>query len=85
MKTIDPSQERLLQGVTHMVVNGLRHETHPTHQTIDEAIAFADRLKVEEAYVVHMSHHVQPHEKESALMPTHRHLAYDGLKFNCMI
>ncbi len=85
MKTIDPSQERLLQGVTHMVVNGLRHETHPTHQTIDEAIAFADRLKVEEAYVVHMSHHVQPHEKESALMPPHRHLSYDGLTFNCMI
>ena len=85
MKTIDPSQERLLQGVTHMVVNGLRHETHPTHQTIDEAIAFADRLKVEEAFVVHMSHHVAPHTEESAKMPPHRHLAYDGMEFSCEI
>ena len=46
---------------------------------------FHDKLKVEEAYVVHMSHHVQPHEKEAALMPTHRHLAYDGMEFSCEI
>lgn len=81
MKSILPDQERLLHGVRHLVVNGLRHEAHPTHQSVDDALAFADKLGVEEAYVIHMSHHIGLHEQEAAKMPPHRHLAFDGMRF----
>ena len=81
MKTIDKSQMELLKGVKVMVVNGLRHQQHPTHQTIEEAMDFADQLNVERAYFIHMSHHIQPHAMEMNLMPENRILAYDGLSF----
>lgn len=81
MKTIDPEQKKILEGITHLVVNGLRHQQHPTHQTIEEAIEFADSLNVEEAYIIHTSHHIAPHAEEELNMPPHRHLAYDQLTF----
>jgi len=81
MKTIDDSQKQMLEGVKCMVVNGLRHEQHPTHQTIEDAICFADELGVEMAYIIHMSHHIRPHALEMMNMPKNRVLAYDGMSF----
>lgn len=82
MKTIAPEQEKLLHGVKHLIVNGLRHEEHATHQTVEEAVAFADKLSVEKAYIIHMSHHVGLHAEEDAKLPANRHLAYDGMSFS---
>ena len=79
MSFIETEQKRLLEGVDYLVVNGLRHKPHPTHQTVDDAIAFADSLNVKEAYIIHMSHEIAPHAIESANMPPHRHLAFDGM------
>lgn len=81
MKTIIPEQKQLLEGVGTLVVNGLRHEQHPTHQTVEDAVAFADNLGVDEAYIIHVSHHLGLHSAEDALMPPHRHIAYDGMTF----
>lgn len=81
MKTILPEQKKMLEGVSHLVVNGLRHEPHPTHQSVEDAIAFADSLGAGEAYIIHMSHHLGLHSVEDAKMPPHRHIAYDGLSF----
>ncbi len=81
MKSIDNDQRQLLEGVTHMIVNGLRHEPHPTHQTIEEALDFADSLNVDTAYLIHMSHHIKPHALEAPALPKNRILAYDGLSF----
>lgn len=82
MKTIHPDQERLLHGVRYLIVNGLRHEEHMTHQSVEDAVAFADKLGAEEAYIIHMSHHVGLHAEEAAKLPPHRHLAYDGMQFS---
>ena len=80
MKTISPDQEQLLRGVKHLIVNGLRHEEHPTHQTVEDALAFADKLGAEEAYITHIAHQLGLHQTEDEKLPAHRHLAYDGLK-----
>jgi len=45
-------------------------------------VAFADKLGAEEAYIIHMSHHVGLHAEEAAKLPPHRHLAYDGMQFS---
>ena len=78
MKTIPDTELPYLQGVEYMIVNGLRHKEHPSHQTIEEAIAFAQKLGVKEAWLVHMSHHIRPHAIEEKTLPAGIHLAYDG-------
>ena len=78
MKTIPESELSYLQGVEYMIVNGLRHHEHPSHQTIDEAIAFSRRLGVKETWLVHMSHNIEKHQEEEKLLPSGIHLAYDG-------
>lgn len=68
-----------LNGVETLVLNALRHEKHPSHQTVDEAISFARRVGAKNTYLIHMSHHVGLHEENSASLPVGIELAYDGL------
>lgn len=82
MKTIPEEEFEYLEGIKTLVVNGLRHEEHPSHQTIEEAIAFSARLGVEDAYLIHMSHHILPHAQEELKLPENIHLAYDGMRFD---
>lgn len=79
MKTIPDEELPLLSGLDVLIVGGLRHEPHPTHQTIEEAIEFSRRLGSPETYIIHMSHHIEPHSVEDARLPEGVHLAYDGL------
>ena len=66
----------MLEGIRLLVVNGLRHEPHPTHQTVEQAVAFSRNLPT---FIIHLSHHVGLHSVEDALLPAGIHLAYDGL------
>ena len=78
MKTIPDEELPYLQGVEYMIVNGLRHKEHPSHQSIEDAIAFSRQLGVRETWLVHMSHHIKPHAIEEKNLPAGIHLAYDG-------
>ena len=78
MKTMPDSEWQYLDGVEYLIVNGLRHKEHPSHQTIDDAVSFSKMLGVKETWIVHMSHDIAPHEEEQSLLPQHVHLAYDG-------
>ena len=78
MKTIPDTELPLLDGVEYLIVNGLRHKKNPSHQSIEDAIDFARRLGVKETWLVHMSHHIQPHAIEERNLPRGIHLAYDG-------
>ncbi|MDO4957090.1 MAG: MBL fold metallo-hydrolase [Bacteroidales bacterium] len=79
MSTIPDEEFNYLQGVELLIVNGLRHEPHPSHQTFEQAIAFSEKIGAKETYLIHMSHHIKPHAQEDALLPAHVHLAFDGL------
>lgn len=81
MKTIPEEEYQYLEGIDTLVVNGLRHQEHPSHQTIDEAIAFSERIHAHETYLIHMSHHILPHAVEEANLKENVHLAYDGMTF----
>lgn len=82
MSSIDDAELPYLQNLQLLVVNGLRHEAHYSHQTIEDACAFAARLNVPQTYIVHMSHHIDLHVVEDAMLPRGIHLAYDGLTVN---
>ena len=79
MKTIPDEVLPTVCDAEILVVNALRHVKHNSHQTIEEAIEFAKRVKARETYFIHMSHQVLPHEQEEAKLPPHFHLAYDGM------
>ena len=80
MTGITPRSMELLNGIKMLVVNGLRHEPHATHQTVEDAIAFSRSLSPDiPTYLIHMSHHLGLHAVEDALLPENIHLAYDGL------
>lgn len=68
-----------LVGVKTLIVTAIRFTPSPLHFSIDEAIAFAERVGAQQAWISHIGHDLD-HEKTAAYLPPHIHLAYDGLK-----
>ncbi len=68
----------LLDGLDVLVLNALRHRPHPTHFTLMEAVAVAERLGVREVWFTHVCHDL-PHAETNRSLPAGMALAYDGL------
>jgi phosphoribosyl 1,2-cyclic phosphate phosphodiesterase len=68
----------LLAGLDLLILDGLRGDRHPTHFSIDEAVAVARRTGAARTLLVHMSHDVD-HAAVSTRLPDGIGLAYDGL------
>jgi phosphoribosyl 1,2-cyclic phosphate phosphodiesterase len=69
-----------LKDLDVLILDALRHEPHPTHFTLDEAVEVARRIDARQTYFIHMTHSVL-HAEEDALLPESMALAYDGLSF----
>ena len=78
MLTAPAESYAALQAIDTLVVNGLRHYAHGSHQTIDDAIAFSCKIGARETYLIHMNHQGGLHPE--AQLPAHVHMAYDGLE-----
>jgi phosphoribosyl 1,2-cyclic phosphate phosphodiesterase len=76
----DETMEKL-QGVKTIILSALRIKPHPTHFNLEEALAAAQKIGVERAYFIHMTHDLEHAETEAGLPPWAR-LAYDGLTFD---
>ncbi len=72
----------LLTGVETVVLDALRDTPHPTHFSIEEAVAAARRLGAGRTYFTHMCHDLS-HEATCARLPEGITLAYDGLAIDC--
>ena len=70
----------LLSGIKTLMLDALRVRPHPTHLSVDQALAVVARVKPERAWFTHMCHDL-PHAATSAQLPTGVQLAYDGLTF----
>ena len=68
----------LLEGLDTLVLDCLRPSVHPTHFSVSEAVAVAERVQARRTLLVHMSHEL-PHAPTSAALPAGVELAYDGL------
>lgn len=79
MKTLPETELPLLQGLDMLVINGLRHFEHYSHQTIEDACEFARLIGAKQTYIIHMGHNIALHAEEEKLLPENVHLAYDGL------
>ncbi|MBR6182172.1 MAG: MBL fold metallo-hydrolase [Prevotella sp.] len=80
MKTIEPEEMEYLNGVETLVVNALKkNKPHHSHQSLEDAIAFAKNVGAKHTYVIHMSHGIGRHKETSEELPEGVELAYDGL------
>ena len=70
----------LLEGLDVLVINALRHRPHPTHFSLAEAVAVAERLEPRQTYFTHICHDL-PHAATNRTLPASMALARDGLTF----
>jgi phosphoribosyl 1,2-cyclic phosphate phosphodiesterase len=76
---IPAASMRLLEGVEVLALDGLRPSPpHPTHFTIDEAVACSREIGARTTYLIHLTHDVD-HDTVEATLPDGVRLAYDGL------
>jgi phosphoribosyl 1,2-cyclic phosphate phosphodiesterase len=68
----------LLAGVRTLVLDALRDRPHPTHFSINEALAVVARLGPDRAFFTHICHDLA-HAETCARLPPGVELAYDGL------
>ncbi len=68
----------LLEGVEVLVLSALRHKPHPSHATLEQALAWARRIGARQTWFTHISHDLG-HEETNRTLPVNARLAYDGL------
>jgi phosphoribosyl 1,2-cyclic phosphate phosphodiesterase len=78
---IDDKELEKLHGLDVLILNCLRHQHHPTHFNLEEAVAIAEKMKAKKTYFTHITHDL-PHEKTNSMLPENIELAYDGLMFD---
>jgi phosphoribosyl 1,2-cyclic phosphate phosphodiesterase len=69
----------LLQDLDVLFLDGLRHQPHPTHSTVENSIRIANELKAKRVFFTHICHDL-PHQATNAALPDHVRLSYDGMK-----
>jgi phosphoribosyl 1,2-cyclic phosphate phosphodiesterase len=79
MSSIPDSSLPLLQGLDVLILDALRPQPHPSHATLNEALAWVERVQPRRAWFTHMSHEVD-HEATEKTFPEHVRLSYDGLR-----
>jgi phosphoribosyl 1,2-cyclic phosphate phosphodiesterase len=75
---IPESSFPLLRDLDVLVLDALRHHAHPTHFSLEEAIATARRIGARRTYFTHIAHNIM-HARDSALLPDDMEFSYDGL------
>ena len=75
---IPESSLPLLEDLEVLFLDALRREPHPSHSTIDQALAWVAQLRPKQAYFTHICHDLA-HAAVNAELPDGVALAYDGL------
>lgn len=79
-KTVSEQEKEKVKGSKTLIINALQFDSHISHFTFDEAMAFAEEMAAETTYFTHISHRLGRHEDISKRLPANIKLAYDGLK-----
>ncbi|HEY9126796.1 MAG TPA: MBL fold metallo-hydrolase [Acidobacteriaceae bacterium] len=78
VSVIPETSFKLLEGLETLIVSALRHVPHPSHATVRQAVAWAERIGARNTWFTHISHDLG-HEETNAMLPSGMALAYDGL------
>ena len=76
-----PEQEfEKLYDLDILVIDALRIKPHPSHNTLEQALNFIQKINPRRAYLTHISHGMGLHQEVQQTLPENVFLAYDGLK-----
>ena len=68
----------LLEGLDALILGALRYRAHPTHFSVEQAIAVARRAGAARTYFTHLAHEVD-HDLPRVPLPAGIDFGYDGL------
>jgi phosphoribosyl 1,2-cyclic phosphate phosphodiesterase len=71
-----------LRDLDALVLDCLRVRPHPTHLTLESALAYVEQLRPRRTYLTHITHDIK-HARDSKLLPPGVEWAYDGLEIQC--
>ena len=71
----------VLRGLDIWALGALRYTTHPSHLSVDQALAWIERLAPRHAVLTHM-HNDLDYATLKARLPTHVEPAYDGMQLS---
>ena len=78
VSSIPESSFALLEGLEHLALSALRHQPHPNHATVEQAVGWASRIGARHTWLTHIAHELG-HEKTNSMLPESVRLAHDGL------
>ena len=76
---IPESSFALLNGLETLVLPSLRHNPHPSHATVKQAVEWAERIGARQTWLTHIAHELG-HKETNRMLPPGVALAYDGLE-----
>jgi phosphoribosyl 1,2-cyclic phosphate phosphodiesterase len=79
---ISPASMEKLRGLDYLLLDCLRYRPHHTHFSMEEAVAWAEKIGARETRLIHMTHELE-YSELSAKLPAGMQPAYDGLRLRC--
>jgi phosphoribosyl 1,2-cyclic phosphate phosphodiesterase len=79
MNDIPERSLALLKDLDVVILDALRKTPHPSHATLEQALAFVRCMQPRRAFFTHMSHDLS-HTETNNELPENIQLAYDGLR-----
>lgn len=70
-----------IRGIPVLIIDALRHEPHPTHLSLGQALAIAEESGAARTFLTHIGHDLGHAETERTL-PANVRIAHDGLRID---
>lgn len=80
LKYIPESEFDKLKNLDVLVIDALRHTTHVSHETLEEALENIRQIAPTKSYLTHMSHEIGLHKEVQKTLPENVFLSYDRLE-----
>lgn len=77
---LPPESVDMLDGLQVWILDALRERPHPSHCSVQEALAFVGRIKPKRSILTHMTNELDYRALHRSL-PAHVEPAYDGMSF----
>jgi len=79
IKSISDIELGKVRGTKVLALGVLHHTPHYSHLCVEEALDLVQRIKPDQTWFIHISHHMGLYEEVTAQLPDGVDLAYDGL------
>lgn len=76
-RTIAPEEMAKIEGSKILILNALHYYEHYSHFNVPQALDVIRKLKPEQAFLTHVSHHMGLAAEINKILPTNVNLAYD--------